>query len=233
MADIQDALAMEGGIQKDMLIGRWAASPANGARTHVVLTFPAGGGPTTPVRIHVTDQDGLSGSRDFMLGLAVNLCTFMTTDGATTLSCNAGSPLPLSSMGGWFKIVAPDMMGFPVIGMISTVYDGANGNFDQTAPIQWMEMDMRWRRQRNNTTLFQSSALHTQLTRTEGDLSPAKKGDGFYRLPFSCVPRVWGRCRVDWRARYAPKGEKSGFTQKKSLRSETQNRFCGNKTKIG
>ena len=25
---IQDALAMEGGIQKDMLIGRWAASPA-------------------------------------------------------------------------------------------------------------------------------------------------------------------------------------------------------------
>ena len=136
---IQDALAMEGGIQKDMLIGRWAASPANGARTHVVLTFPAGGQPTTPVRIHVTDQDGLSGSRDFMLGLPVNLCTFMTTDGATTLSCNAGSPLPLSSMGGWFKIVAPDDMGFPVIGMISTVYDGANGNFDQTAPIQWMQ----------------------------------------------------------------------------------------------
>ena len=66
---IQDALAMEGGIQKDMLIGRWAASPANGARTHVVLTFPAGGGPgTTPVRIHVTDQAGLSGSRDFYVG---------------------------------------------------------------------------------------------------------------------------------------------------------------------
>ena len=54
-----------------------------------MLTFPAGGGPgTTPVRIHVTDQDGLSGSRDFMLGGAVNLCTFMTMDGATTLSCN-------------------------------------------------------------------------------------------------------------------------------------------------
>ena len=45
-------------------------------------------------------------------------------------------------MGGWFKIMAPDMMGFPVIGMVSTVYDGSNGNFDQTAPIQWMEMDM-------------------------------------------------------------------------------------------
>ena len=43
-------------------------------------------------------------------------------------------------MGGWFKIMAPDMMGFPVIGMVSTVYDGSNGNFDQTAPIQWMEM---------------------------------------------------------------------------------------------
>ena len=28
MADIQYALAMEGGIRKDMLIGRWAASPA-------------------------------------------------------------------------------------------------------------------------------------------------------------------------------------------------------------
>ena len=143
MADIQYALAMEGDIRKDMLIGRWAATPSNGARTHVVLTFPAGGGPTTPVRIHVTDQDGLSGSRDFMLDKAVNLCTFMTTDGATTLSCNAGSELPLSSMGGWFKIMAPDMMGFPVIGMVSTVYDGSNGNFDQTAPIQWMEkMDM-------------------------------------------------------------------------------------------
>ena len=138
---VQDALAMEGGIQKDMLIGRWAATPSNGARTHVVLTFPAGGGPgTTPVRIHVTDQDGLSGSRDFMLGGAVNLCTFMTMDGSTTLSCNGGSELPLSSMGGWFKIMSPDMMGFPVIGMVSTVYDGSNGNFDQTAPIQWMEM---------------------------------------------------------------------------------------------
>ena len=69
MADIQYALAMEGDIRKDMLIGRWAATPSNGARTHVVLTFPAGGGPgTTPVRIHVTDQDGLSGSRDFYVG---------------------------------------------------------------------------------------------------------------------------------------------------------------------
>ena len=140
---IQDALAMEGGIQKDMLIGRWAATPDNGAETHVVLTFPAGGGPgTTPVRIHVTDQEGLlSGSREFYLGRAVNLCTFMTMDGETTLSCN-GSPavLPLSSIGGWFKIMAPDMMGLPVIGMISTVYDGSNGDFDQTAPIQWMEM---------------------------------------------------------------------------------------------
>ena len=36
--------------------------------------------------------------------------------------------------------MSPDMMGFPVIGMVSTVYDGSNGNFDQTAPIQWMEM---------------------------------------------------------------------------------------------
>ena len=132
---------MEGDIRKDMLIGRWAASPSNGARTHVVLTFPAGGEPgTTPVRIHVTDQEGLSASRDFYLGRKVNLCTFMTMDGATTLSCNAGSPLPLSSMGGWFKIMSPDMMGLPVIGMVSTVYDGSNGDFDQTAPIQWMEM---------------------------------------------------------------------------------------------
>ena len=114
MTDIQDALAMEGGIQKDMLIGRWAALTSQRCKDACRVDLPrwwrtyyARSG------IHVTDQDGLSGSRDFMLGLPVNLCTFMTTDGATTLSCNAGSPLPLSSMGGWFKIVAPDNMGFP------------------------------------------------------------------------------------------------------------------------
>ena len=32
------------------------------------------------------------------------------------------------------------MMGFPVIGMVSQVFDAENGMFDQSYPVQWMEM---------------------------------------------------------------------------------------------
>ena len=34
------ALANEGGIRKDMLLGRWGANAMIGGMTHIVLTFP-------------------------------------------------------------------------------------------------------------------------------------------------------------------------------------------------
>ena len=137
---------MEGGIQKDMLLGRWGANAMIGGMTHISLTFPVpGSAPMQAVTINVADEAGnYSVVSSMMLNMAVNLCTFMTDEmGATTLSCNGSAGMPVSVNEGWFKIMAPaDMMGFPVIGMVSQSFEGTLGMFDQTYPVQWMEMPM-------------------------------------------------------------------------------------------
>ena len=141
---IKAALAMEGDIRKDMLLGRWGANAMIGGMTHIVLTFPVPmSAPTKQVAIMVTDEMGNSATAaSMMLNKAVNMCTFATDAmGATTLSCNGGTAFAVSPDQGWFKIMAPDgMMGFPVIGMVSQVFDAENGMFDQSYPVQWMEM---------------------------------------------------------------------------------------------
>ena len=123
--DIMDALAMEGGIQKDMLLGRWGANEMIGGTTHIALTFPVpGSAPMEAVTINVADEAGnYSTVSSMMLNKAVNLCTFETDEmGDTMLSCNGSAGMPVSVNQGWFKIMAPaDMMGFPVIGMVSQV----------------------------------------------------------------------------------------------------------------
>ena len=144
-ADIKAALAMEGDIQKDMLLGRWGANPMHGGMTRIMLTFPVpASAPTKAVAIMVTDEMGNSSTvASMMLNKAVNMCTFATDAmGVTTLSCNGSTGFVVSPDEGWFKIMAPaDMMGFPVIGMVSQAFDtDDNGMFDQSYPVQWMEM---------------------------------------------------------------------------------------------
>ena len=144
MDAIEEALATEGDIQKDMLLGRWGANAAIGGMTQIMLTFPVPGtAPTGAVAINVADEAGnYSTMSSMMLNKAVNMCTFMTNDmGATTLSCNGSTGMPVTVNEGWFKIMAPaGMMGFPVIGMVSQSFEGTLGMFDQSYPVQWMEM---------------------------------------------------------------------------------------------
>jgi hypothetical protein len=154
--DIMDALSMEGGISKDMLLGRWGANEMIGGTTHIALTFPVpGSAPMEAVAISVADEAGnYSVVSSMMLDKAVNLCSFMTDMmGDTMLSCNGSEGMPVTVNQGWFKIMAPDgmmmemadgmmmeMKGFPVIGMVSQVFDAENGMFDQSYPVQWMMM---------------------------------------------------------------------------------------------
>ena len=76
--DIMYALANEGGIRKDMLLGRWGANEMIGGMTHIVLTFPVpGSAPMGPVAISVADETGnYSTVASMMLNLPVNMCTF-------------------------------------------------------------------------------------------------------------------------------------------------------------
>ncbi len=141
--DIEYALAMEGGIPKDMLLGRWGANAMIGGMTQIMLTFPVpDSAPTEAVAIMVTDEAGNSTTvSSMMLNKAVNMCTFMTDDmGATTLSCNGSEGMPVTVNEGWFKIMDSTGMGFPVIGMVSQAFNGTLGMFDQSYPVQWMEM---------------------------------------------------------------------------------------------
>ena len=142
--DVAGALAMEGGIQKDMLLGRWGANASIGGMTQIMLTFPvAGTAPMGQVAIEVTDEMGTSMVvASMMLDKAVNMCTFATDAmDATMLSCNGSEGVAVTPAEGWFKITAPDNMGFSVIGMVSQSFDGTSGMFDQSYPVQWMEMD--------------------------------------------------------------------------------------------
>ena len=59
-AAIIDALSMEGGISKDMLLGRWGALKVIGGMTQITLTFPVpGSAPKDPVSVMVYDEAGL------------------------------------------------------------------------------------------------------------------------------------------------------------------------------
>ena len=63
--DVQYALAREGGVDKEMLIGRWtAATTPYVSRTHIVLTFPGSGQPgADPITALIYDEDGQSNIR--------------------------------------------------------------------------------------------------------------------------------------------------------------------------
>jgi hypothetical protein len=143
-AAISAALAMEGDISKDMLLGRWGANAMIGGTTQIMLTFPVPGSAPGQVSIAVSDEAGNSaGMYSMMLNKAVNMCNFMSDDmGVTMLSCNGNAGLTVPTNQGWFKITAADKMSLPVIGMVSQAFDGTLGMFDQTYGVQWMEMPM-------------------------------------------------------------------------------------------
>ncbi len=140
-AAIMDALSMEGGISKDMLLGRWVADPMIGGTTHIAMTFPVPDSAPGQVTIELTDEAGTSAGTYYVtLDKVVNLCNIMSDGmGATMLSCNGGQAWEVPIDQGWFKIMA-DGMNLPVIGMVSQAFAGTLGMFDQTYGVQWMEM---------------------------------------------------------------------------------------------
>ena len=157
--DVKYALAREGGVDKEMLLGRWTAatSPAV-SRTHIVLTFPGSGQPGKDdlITALIYNEDGQSNNspRSLMLGQEVNICTFwnkMDTEiNRVAFECNGGNKLLVDFEGGWFKLVnnaggmemdnvdAMPAKRFAAIGLQFSTFMGENGAFDQSYPIQWM-----------------------------------------------------------------------------------------------
>jgi hypothetical protein len=159
-ANIQMALAREGGVDKEVLLGRWTASTMNNSRTIIVLTFPGSGQPgmMDPITSHVyneTEDDNLS-PRSLILGQEVNVCTFWnmndTGNNRVALECNGGDKLLVDFEEGWFRILNNstattelDSVAYapatrlPVIGLQFSTFEGVmDASFDQSYPIQWM-----------------------------------------------------------------------------------------------
>lgn len=127
-ANIEAALANEGGVNKQVLMGRWSAETANNSSTDVVITYPTGGMlrgallAADPVSIWVFDEaENFNFSpRSVTLDREVNVCTFqngsVTATGLTQLTCNGAAGLggvassdvvgPGGTFdGGWFRII--------------------------------------------------------------------------------------------------------------------------------
>jgi hypothetical protein len=121
--DVANALASEGGVDKEILLGRYTASQLFNSSTDVVLTFPTGDQPGTgdPVSMFIFDEKEVFtfSPRGIILNWEVNICRFfnggITESGSTEIECNGGIlPGPDSDIvagqsdrftGGWFRIV--------------------------------------------------------------------------------------------------------------------------------
>ena len=157
--EVADALANEGGVAKEMLVGYWRGIGSIGAMTQVVLTFPAGVDEDDEVSLWVTDQSGDDDTfspYSISMDQRVNMCTFqasMSMDGDAELACNYGDAMRVEVDEGSFRILnngdgAEDdsaktkpVTSLPVIGMVFQSFSGTNGDFDQAYPIQWMQVE--------------------------------------------------------------------------------------------
>ena len=118
--DVANALANEGGVAKELLMGRWTAATSFNSSTDVVLTFPTGDypGAADPVSIWIFDEEERRNfsPRAVILDYEVNLCRFQNADqtasGLTEFYCNGVAPAggpeiqsPVDFQGGWFRII--------------------------------------------------------------------------------------------------------------------------------
>jgi hypothetical protein len=160
-SNVQRAVARESGVDKEILLTRWITNPLIGARSSIVLTFPAGGQPgSDPVSTFIFNEDqGLTFSpSQKTLPREVNICTFDFIGLESHLLCNGESPSPATLIqgsgepftAGWVRIIN-NRLGtevfnleelpvtrFPVIGLTFSFFDNGDDDFDQSFPIQWM-----------------------------------------------------------------------------------------------
>ena len=155
---IAQALAREGGVDKEIFMTRWFADPDLNAITQIILTFPGGYQPGTgdPVSAYVFDEEeNLNFSpRSIVLPWEVNACTLVHIAGTTRLSC-AGSSTVLEIEGrggpfisGWVRIInnrvgaevdsinTPPATRFPATGLVFSFFMGDDA-YDQSFNIHW------------------------------------------------------------------------------------------------
>jgi hypothetical protein len=120
--DVANALASEGGVNKEILMGRYTASPYFDSTTDLILTFPTGDQPQDadaiydPVSVFTFDEEKTSTFFTTTLDWQVNICTFQNSgdaasaSGMTEFSCNGATPAQILGgvngfTGGWFRIL--------------------------------------------------------------------------------------------------------------------------------
>lgn len=160
---VSQALAREGGVDKELLFTRYVAGAGIGAVTQLILTFPTGVRPpaTDPVSAFFFDEnENINFSpRNVTISQEVNVCTISLPTGATfaRIVCNA-EPNGFDIVGsagtfvsGWVRLINNVNLGpeidlldaapasrFSVIGMALSSFTGGGGlQFDQLFPIQW------------------------------------------------------------------------------------------------
>lgn len=155
-SDVANALANEGGVSKELLMGRWTASTVFNSSTDVILTFPTGDFPgvVDPVSIWVFDEEENFNfsPRSIVLDWEVNICTFqnpsVTATGDTEFSCN-GNNTNLGGtggqsvqgpggtfQGGWFRIINNnDLLPFGIGDGTGVEFDDINAIPDMAFPV--------------------------------------------------------------------------------------------------
>ncbi len=163
---VSQALAREGGVDKEVLLARWNANPEIGAGTQLVFTFPAGFQPGTGdlVSVWLFDEDERFNfsPREVEFPWEVNFCNF-SFNAATRFAqfgCIGGSnrileiaaPTPTGTiLQGWARFInntaagsdeldnidAPPVSRFPVTALSFANFQNADDDFDQSFGFQW------------------------------------------------------------------------------------------------
>jgi hypothetical protein len=157
---ISQALAREGGVDKEILLTRYTADPGIASTTQFVMTFPNGLQPgSDPVSAFFFDSDeNINFSpRTIRLPWEVNVCTIAPNgpNGVAHLTCpTAGNSLDIigssgTFRGGWLRLInnnpgaevdsinAPPISRFPVIAISLSLFGSNTNRFDQAFPFQW------------------------------------------------------------------------------------------------
>jgi hypothetical protein len=158
---LAEAIAREGGVDKEILQTRYMAGGPLSAATQFVLTFPTGRqpGPSDPIATYFFDEDE---NRNFSPRLVtlpqeVNVCTLAADETGTTLLSCPGEGNTISVVGpsgnftsGWVRLInntvgedgdALDTLPatrFPVLGFVFITTLMGEVPSDEALPLQWV-----------------------------------------------------------------------------------------------
>jgi len=186
---LSQALAREGGIDKEVLQARYVAGGVAAATTQIVLTFPAGfqPGAADPVTAFFFDEaENINFSpRQIILPWEVNVCTIANDGTVTNITCpGAGNSFDvIGSAGafteGWVRIINNavgvetdglddlPVSRFAAASLVLSSFTGSGGTFfDQSFPITWSSILGA-----GNVTQAAANGLQCSTTNQTGCLS--------------------------------------------------------------